>query len=72
MRGVDYQQSGMFSYISAEPRVPEDHPLQAIRLMADAGLKDFISGSRVVPAFLVERAPQLLCQNRRPTPGTSG
>jgi hypothetical protein len=40
MRGVDYQQSGMFSYISAEPRVPEDHPLQAIRLMADAGLKD--------------------------------
>ena len=40
MRGVDYQQSEMFSYISAEPRVPEDHPLQAIRLMADAGLKD--------------------------------
>src|ERR1700693_5255804 len=39
MRGVDHQQSGMFSYISAERRVPKDHPLRAIRVMVDAALK---------------------------------
>jgi len=39
MRGTDHQQSSMFSYISAERRVPRDHPLRAIRVMADAALK---------------------------------
>ncbi len=40
MRGVDHQQSGMFSYISAERRVPKDHPLRAIRVMVDVALKE--------------------------------
>ena len=40
MRGADYEQSSMFSYISAERRVPEDHPMRAIRVMADRALKD--------------------------------
>jgi transposase len=40
MRGVDRQQSGMFSYISAEQRVPKDHPLRAIRAMVEAALKE--------------------------------
>jgi transposase len=40
MRGVDHQQSGMFSYISAERRVPKDHPLRAVRVMVDAALKE--------------------------------
>src|SRR6202049_4264029 len=40
MRGIDHQQSGMFSYISAERRVPKDHPLRAIRVMVDAALKE--------------------------------
>ena len=40
MRGADQQQSGMFSYISAERRVPEDHPLRAIRAMVDAALRN--------------------------------
>jgi transposase len=40
MLGVDHQQSGMFSYISAEWRVPKDHPLRAIRVMVDAALKE--------------------------------
>jgi transposase len=40
MRGADYQQSGMFSYISAERRVPEDHPLRAIRTMVDVALRN--------------------------------
>ena len=39
MRGADHGQSLMFSYISAERRVPQDHPLRAIRMMADAALK---------------------------------
>src|SRR5712692_2013093 len=38
MRGTDNQQSSMFSYISAERRVPRDHPLRAIRTMADTAL----------------------------------
>jgi len=40
MRGADCEQSSMFSYISAERRVPKDHPLRALRAMADAALKD--------------------------------
>jgi transposase len=40
MRGADHQQSGMFSYISAEERVPKDHPLRAIREMVDAALRN--------------------------------
>jgi transposase len=40
MRGADHQQSGMFSYISAERRVPEDHPLRAIRAMVDTALRN--------------------------------
>jgi transposase len=38
MRGDDHQQGAVFSYISAEQRVPLDHPLRAIRKMADAAL----------------------------------
>ena len=36
MRGDDKQlQSGMFSYVSLEQRVPPDHPLRAIRKLVD-------------------------------------
>ncbi len=35
MRGTDLQQSAMFSYLSLEQRVPQDHPLRAIRQMTD-------------------------------------
>jgi transposase len=38
MRGQDYQQSSMFSYLSPEQRVRKDHPLRAIRAMADQAL----------------------------------
>jgi transposase len=45
MRGGDESQGGMFSYISAEARVPSDHPLRPIRAMADAAL------ARLSPEF---------------------
>jgi transposase len=35
MRGVDHQQGGMFSYVSPESRVRQDHPLRAIRIAVD-------------------------------------
>jgi transposase len=38
MRGQDNQQSEMFSYLSPEQRVRADHPLRAIRAMADLAL----------------------------------
>src|SRR5689334_6818653 len=45
MRGDDQQQSGMFSYVSLEERVPQDHPLRRIRGIVDeilrAMAKDF-------------------------------
>ena len=40
MRGVDHQQSSMFSYISAEQRVAKDHPLRTVRTMTDAALRE--------------------------------
>jgi transposase len=39
MRGQDHQQSQMFSYLSPESRVRKDHPLRAIRAMADQALE---------------------------------
>src|SRR5215469_7278617 len=43
MRGDDLNQSPMFSYLSPEERVPEDHPLRAIRRMTDAALLEMWS-----------------------------
>lgn len=33
-------QEGMFSYVSAEKRVPQDHPLRRVRALVDAALKE--------------------------------
>jgi len=40
MRGDDRQQQGMFSYVSPEARVPQDHPLRVIRVLVDEVLHD--------------------------------
>ena len=40
MRGDDRQPEAMFSYVSAEQRVPADHPLRAIRALVDDVLGD--------------------------------
>src|SRR5215471_3607167 len=39
MRGDDQQQTGMFSYVTLEQRVPSDDPARAIRSMVDRALK---------------------------------
>lgn len=39
MRGRDDQQTSAFSYLSAEERIPQDHPLRAIRRTVDEDLK---------------------------------
>ena len=35
MRGDDQQPDSLFSYVSAEDRIPPDHPLRAIRTLVD-------------------------------------
>src|SRR5262249_17512949 len=39
MRGADEQPGSMFSYVSLEERVPQDHPLRAVRRITDRALK---------------------------------
>src|SRR6202158_5280522 len=39
MRGDERDQDGMFSYISLERRVPQDHPLRAVRKLTDKVLR---------------------------------
>jgi transposase len=40
MRGDDRQQQAMFSYLSPEQRVPQDHPLRTIRTLVDGVLRE--------------------------------
>ena len=40
MRGHDEQQESLFSYVSPEKRVPEDHPLRRVRKMTDRALAE--------------------------------
>jgi transposase len=40
MRGQDEHQDDVFSYLSPEERIPRDHPLRAIRPLADQILKE--------------------------------
>src|SRR6266700_6476422 len=40
MRGDDKQQLDVFSYVSPEQRVPQDHPLRPLRVMTDAALRE--------------------------------
>ena len=39
MRGKDEQQLDVFSYVSPEQRVPQDHPLRPLRAMTDEALQ---------------------------------
>src|SRR6202011_6252357 len=57
MRGTDHLQNGMFSYISAERRVPGDHPLRAIRAMVDLALSNM--GSQVETMYAKVGRPSI-------------
>jgi len=50
MRGIDHQQADMYSYVSPEARVRADHPLRAIRKMADEALKNMTERFEVMYA----------------------
>jgi hypothetical protein len=39
MRGDERVQDGMFSYVSLQQRVPEDHPWHAVRKLTDTVLR---------------------------------
>jgi transposase len=56
MRGDDRQQADMYSYVSPEQRVRENHPLRKIRAMADAALKN-----------MSERFDQMYAKTGRPS-----
>jgi len=43
MRGKDEQQLDVFSYISPEQRVPQDHPLRSLRAITDEALQQLRS-----------------------------
>jgi transposase len=62
MCGADYEQSSMFSYISAEWRVPKDHPLRAIRTMADRALKDL--DQRFAGMYAAQGRPSIAPERR--------
>jgi transposase len=40
MRGKDEQQLDVFSYVSPEQRVPQDHPLRPLRAMTEVALRE--------------------------------
>ncbi len=56
MRGDDRQQADMYSYVSPEQRVREDHPLREIRAMADEALRS-----------MSERFDRMYAQTGRPS-----
>jgi transposase len=56
MRGVDHQQADMYSYLSPEARVRADHPLRAIRALADQAL-----------ANMTERFDSMYAKTGRPS-----
>jgi hypothetical protein len=42
--GDDEQQLAMFSYVSPEQRIPQDHPLRPMRTMANQALRETTTG----------------------------
>lgn len=62
MRGVDHQQADMYSYLSAEARVRADHPLRAVRGMADEALKHMSKRAQLIQMLYSIRSERLLME----------
>ena len=66
MRGSDTHQTELFSYGSIDDRIPENHPLRAIRVMVDEALKemnarfDEMYGDQGRPSIAPERLVRAL------------
>jgi hypothetical protein len=56
MRGDDRQPDAMFSYVSAEQRVPTDHPLRAIRELVDNVTEEYSAASQGAIATRTQRS----------------
>jgi transposase len=57
MRGEDRRPEGLFSYMRLEDRIPEDHPLRAIRELVDAALRDL--SRAFAPLYAREGRPSI-------------
>ncbi len=71
MRGDERIQDGMFSYVSLEQRVPQDHPLRAVRKLTDALYADsgrpsiapeYILRALLLQVFYLVRSERLLVE----------
>ncbi len=75
MRGEDQQQGAMYSYISPEQRVPQEHPLRAIREIVDAVLKEMspefarLYAANGRPSIAPEKLLRAIQQEPRPFAG---
>jgi len=57
MRGTDEQQATFFSYVSPEQRVPQDHPLRAIRELVNTALAEL--SLRFAPLYATTGRPSI-------------
>src|SRR3989442_14713535 len=57
MRGDDQPQGAMWSYVSPEARVPQDHPLRPMRQMVDVVLREL--SPRFAPLYATTGRPSI-------------
>jgi len=67
MRGRDDRDEGLFSYLRLEERVPADHPLRAIRSLADEALAALNERFEALDSYELR-----LIGSERLAPATSG
>ena len=69
MRGDDRQPDAMFSYVSAEQRGPQDHPLRAIRALVDDVLCDMSREFDRLDARVGRRSPYTAARHHNTAAG---
>ena len=55
MRGTDHKQSPLFSYVNLEDRIPRDHPLRRVKVLADLVLRSMSAQFDALYAEWLER-----------------